>query len=67
MPGQLPYFCYVLWSENGRCFYTGVTDDLQRRLHDHNSGLSKWTKRYAGSWQRRSSPARSELPLGTRM
>jgi predicted GIY-YIG superfamily endonuclease len=28
-----------------------VTDDVQRRLRDHNSGVSRWTKRYAGTWE----------------
>ena len=31
-------------------FYIGVTDDIERRVIQHNSGVSKWTKRYAGSW-----------------
>jgi len=46
-----PYYVYVLWSEVGTRFYIGVTDDVQRRIADHNGGVSKWTKRYAGSWR----------------
>ena len=44
------YYCYVLWSTTGHKFYIGVTDDIDRRLNQHNTGASKWTKRYAGSW-----------------
>ncbi len=46
-----PYSVYVLWSPIGERFYTGVTDDVARRLSDHNTGVSRWTKRYAGSWE----------------
>ena len=45
-----PYFVYVLWSSKGRRHYIGVTEDLDHRLTQHNAGLSKWTKRYAGTW-----------------
>jgi putative endonuclease len=37
-------FVYVLKSlKNGR-LYTGSTNDLERRLQEHNNGLSKYTK-----------------------
>src|SRR6056297_1759840 len=45
-----PYYCYVLWSEDASKFYIGITEDVRKRLDDHNSGISKWTKRHAGSW-----------------
>jgi putative endonuclease len=44
------YWVYVLWSATGECFYIGLTDDLARRLTQHNGGVSRWTRRYAGSW-----------------
>lgn len=38
------YYVYVLKSlRNGR-FYTGSTNNLQRRIAEHNSGKSKYTK-----------------------
>ncbi|TAN36168.1 MAG: hypothetical protein EPN23_09425 [Verrucomicrobia bacterium] len=50
MAAPHPYWVYVLWSTTGECFYVGVTDDLDRRLAQHNDGSSQWTRRYAGSW-----------------
>lgn len=38
------FFVYVLRSlRNGR-LYTGSTNDLERRLSEHNSGRSKYTR-----------------------
>ena len=48
---QQPYSCYVLWSDTGQSFYIGVTDDIPRRLAQHNNSESKWTSRHAGTWQ----------------
>jgi putative endonuclease len=42
------YRVYVLQNREGR-FYIGLTDDLLRRIHQHNSGASRWTKR-KGPW-----------------
>ncbi len=50
MNADKPYYVYVLWSESRRCFYTGVTDDVEKRTVDHNSGVSKWTKG-KGPWR----------------
>ena len=40
---------YVIQNPEGR-FYIGMTTDLERRLVDHNTGLSVWTK-YRGPWK----------------
>ena len=40
------FYNYVLKSENGGDLYTGRTNDLKRRLEEHNKGLSPSTKRY---------------------
>ena len=42
-----PYFVYVLWSEGGRRFYVGVSEDPEVRLQQHNHGGRGWTSRYA--------------------
>ena len=42
------YRAYVLRNAGGR-FYVGVTEDVARRLQQHNRGESRWTKR-RGPW-----------------
>ncbi len=42
------YVVYVLCNERGR-FYIGLTDDVPRRLAQHNDGVSTWT-RTRGPW-----------------
>ena len=42
------YRVYVLQNAAKR-HYIGLSDDVQRRLADHNSGVSKWT-RNRGPW-----------------
>ena len=40
------YHVYVLKSVRARKSYVGVTDDIKRRLKEHNSGKMRFTKRY---------------------
>ena len=40
---------YLLQNPNG-CHYIGLSGDVPRRLSQHNSGVSKWT-RYRGPWK----------------
>ena len=42
-----PYWVYVLYSPRARRFYIGISEDLQQRLDQHNTGRSYWTARYA--------------------
>ena len=35
---------YILFSKSSLKYYTGQTDNLENRLHSHNSGLSLSTK-----------------------
>jgi predicted GIY-YIG superfamily endonuclease len=42
------YQVYVLQNLQGR-FYIGISDDVSRRLQDHNTGISQWTKA-KGPW-----------------
>ena len=37
------YRVYVIQNPTGK-FYVGLSEDVQRRLEDHNTGRSKWTK-----------------------
>jgi len=36
---------YILWSEHIQRYYIGVTENLERRVREHNQGISKYTKR----------------------
>ena len=40
------YFVYVLKSDNNWRFYVGMTEDVERRVKEHNSGKTKSTKGY---------------------
>ncbi len=45
------YKVYVLYSSSHNKIYIGQTDNLERRLSEHNTGLlSAYTKRYK-PWQ----------------
>jgi putative endonuclease len=43
------YRVYILQNREGK-FYIGLTDDVARRVDQHNSGESKWT-RGKGPWK----------------
>ena len=38
------FYVYILRSLKNRRLYTGSTNDLKRRLNEHNRGQSKYTK-----------------------
>jgi len=40
------YYVYVLHNKNKRFIYIGYTENLKKRLEEHNSGKSKSTKPY---------------------
>ena len=44
--GQEMFYVYVLRSLKNCRLYTGSTDNVERRLQEHNSGRSKATKYY---------------------
>ena len=47
MVGQLKtYYVYVLKSKTANKSYVGFTNDLERRLKEHNAGYSSHTKKY---------------------
>ena len=39
------YYVYILKSEKDGLFYTGFTNDLNRRVEEHNQGLQESTKK----------------------
>ncbi len=43
------YQVYVLKNPSGR-FYIGLSENILRRLEQHNTGLSRWTKN-KGPWE----------------
>ncbi|MBI4054407.1 MAG: GIY-YIG nuclease family protein [Candidatus Doudnabacteria bacterium] len=44
------YYVYILKSVNHRSLYVGYTNDLRRRLKEHNEKRSKYTS-LMGTWQ----------------
>ncbi|MBW7996665.1 MAG: GIY-YIG nuclease family protein [Candidatus Glassbacteria bacterium] len=49
----MAFFVYILESQSSSRYYIGHTDELNRRLAEHNDPLykgSKTTKRFAGPW-----------------
>ncbi|KKW02929.1 MAG: hypothetical protein UY37_C0009G0003 [Candidatus Beckwithbacteria bacterium GW2011_GWC2_49_11] len=38
------YYVYVIKSYKNERHYIGHTNNLKRRIHEHNSGQSKYTK-----------------------
>ena len=40
------YYVYVLISEKSSSLYKGQTDNLEKRLKEHNNGKVKYTKSY---------------------
>ena len=43
------YRVYVLRNPSG-IFYTGLSENIQQRLEQHNNGISRWTKG-KGPWE----------------
>jgi len=42
-----PYFVYIMTNKNDNVLYTGITNDLKRRVYEHKEKLIKgFTKRY---------------------
>jgi predicted GIY-YIG superfamily endonuclease len=45
--GIAMHYTYILWSSKSSNFYFGSTSNLEKRLEEHNKGLSKSTAPYA--------------------
>lgn len=37
------FFVYILQSQSDKSYYTGYTEDLEKRLKDHNQGVVTYT------------------------
>ncbi len=37
------FYVYIIWSSKSKIFYVGYTEDLRKRISEHNQGLSKAT------------------------
>jgi putative endonuclease len=55
------FYVYILVSEDGQHFYTGLTDDLRTRLHKHNAGHVSHTSKYR-PWKLKTYVAFSDSP-----
>lgn len=42
----MKFYTYVLYSKSFNKIYIGQSSDLEKRLKEHNLGLSTYTKRY---------------------
>jgi putative endonuclease len=43
----MPYYVYILASRKNGTLYTGVTNNVVRRIHEHLTGVaSEFTRRY---------------------
>lgn len=40
------YFVYILQSQKDSRFYSGQTNNLEKRIQDHNKGYSRYTKSF---------------------
>ena len=44
----MPYYVYILASRKNGTLYTGITNDIARRIHEHRTGTaSDFTRRYS--------------------
>ncbi|WP_243347810.1 GIY-YIG nuclease family protein [Parabacteroides sp. FAFU027] len=41
----MPYFVYILQSTVDQSYYKGFTEDIAKRLEQHNNGESRYTSR----------------------
>ena len=42
MPAENCYYVYLLTNWNNKVMYVGVTNDLRRRIYEHQNKLLKW-------------------------
>ena len=47
----MEYFVYIIYNKVADKYYIGQTYDLEKRISEHNSGVSKYTAKYSGGWK----------------
>ena len=64
------YHTYIIYSESRDTYYIGSSEDLDKRVLDHNSGRSKYTKsgkpwllKYSEPFKTRSKAVKRELEI----
>jgi len=64
------WYTYILYSEKINRYYVGYTDDVDRRLNQHNEGWGKYTKRgipwrveYSESYDKKSEAMKRERQI----
>jgi putative endonuclease len=45
------YFVYIIYNADNDKFYIGQTNDIERRLKEHNSGETNYISKYSGKWK----------------
>ena len=43
---ESPYYVYAIYSKSRNYIYVGISNNVQRRVNEHNHGYSKTTKPY---------------------
>ncbi len=46
----MEYYVYIIYNKSGDKFYIGQTNNVARRLAEHNSGETNYTAKYSGYW-----------------
>jgi len=69
----MDYYTYILYSQKLDKFYVGSTNDVVRRLADHNRGKSgftrtgiPWVLKYSEKFNDRASAVRREMEIKKR-
>ena len=69
-PAKEMYYVYILLSRSTGKYYCGSTENLERRIHQHNYGYSKstksgipWILKYSEEYDDRSSAVRRESEI----
>lgn len=64
---KIMYFVYILYSSNIDKYYIGQTENIERRLAEHNSkrnlGASDWQIKYVESYENRSDAVKRETEI----